>query len=548
MRLIRVDKVFNNPYRVLGLFSPITSKELAKRSNDLETFIEFGKAKSYPLDMSTNEVELTRTVGSIQDATRSLESDNDRVFNSLFWFYQLDSVDEIAFEAIKGNNFVKAYDLWDSQILSSSKPKFSWLINANVLSFFEMESSGISHDKIYRVIERYGAVTKDLEGIKAGVLQSNKNIVDSTATSKKLVDSLIEFATDNRTSNSKGSSLELLGAFTSYQHDIQEYAQSKITNPYILEIEEVIKEVRERLNEDTSWIIYSLADQLKEKESLIRELDLYCSDYKVQKLINEYAETAMRCSVFAHNKLEESDFAKEIIDWASDLPAYGETKSDILDNQNKLDEIIEEASISKTFTNVLECLDKDIYSFADAQWLLSKMVIELKAINVYGEKEIETFKNLSGACVFKLINKALELYREGFDSFKQDPDIDMLNATITECHSLISRIQREFLYIEIDAEAQELIDKAYSHISAEQSDIQQIYQNAKKPKYLPATASEQKPLVGGVLYGVSNITGINLGYLRVGYVIVALVTGFWPLIALYAALTILKNFIENNVK
>lgn len=84
-----MDKVFNNPYRILGLFSPITSKELAKRSNDLGTFIEFDKAKSYPLDMSANEVDLTRTVDSIQEETRSLESDSDRVFNSLFWFINL---------------------------------------------------------------------------------------------------------------------------------------------------------------------------------------------------------------------------------------------------------------------------------------------------------------------------------------------------------------------------------------------------------------------------------------------------------------------------
>ena len=100
-----MDKVFNNPYRVLGLVSPITSKELAKRTSDLETFVDFGKVKDYPLDMSASNNLPIRTLESIQDAARNLESDNDRVFNALFWFYQYDTVDEIAFEAIENNNY-----------------------------------------------------------------------------------------------------------------------------------------------------------------------------------------------------------------------------------------------------------------------------------------------------------------------------------------------------------------------------------------------------------------------------------------------------------
>ena len=43
--------VANNPYRILGLVNPITSKDLTKRIQDLETFAEFGKVKSYPLDL-----------------------------------------------------------------------------------------------------------------------------------------------------------------------------------------------------------------------------------------------------------------------------------------------------------------------------------------------------------------------------------------------------------------------------------------------------------------------------------------------------------------
>lgn len=541
-----MDKVFNNPYRVLGLVSPITSKELAKRTSDLETFVDFGKVKDYPLDMSASNNLPIRTLESIQDAARNLESDNDRVFNALFWFYQYDTVDEIAFEAIENNNYRKAYELWDSQILSSSNPKFSWLINANVISLFELKSSGFVYGKLYEVVERYGSVIKELDKIKTNALQSNKNIVDNSSLSKTMIDSLIEYA-----SSMEGSVLELLGAFSNYAEDIQDYAESKIINPYITEIQDVIDEVEHGLTEEESWAVYGLVDKLKDKESLVRELDLYCNNYKVQRVVNDYADTAKRCSVFANNALEESGFAKDIIDWAHELPAYGEVKSNIADNRDKLEEIIEDESVNKIFINIFGYLETEIHSIVDAEWLLNKMVTELNVITVQSAKEAELFRSLAGACAFKLIGKILEVYKNAFEEFKEQPDLDKLNATnatIDECYNLMSKIQREFLYIDIDDETEESIRKAYAHISSERSDLQQAVKKAGGKKYLPVVTTQDKPIIGGALYTISNMTGINSTYLRVGYVIAALFTGFWPLIVLYAVITIIKSFIENNAK
>ena len=538
-----MDKVFNNPYRVLGLVSPITSKELAKRTSDLETFVDFGKVKDYPLDMSASNNLPIRTLESIKDAARNLESDNDRVFNALFWFYQYDTVDEIAFEAIENNNYRKAYELWDSQILSSSNPKFSWLINANVISLFELKSSGFVYGKLYEVVELYGSVIKELDKIKTNALQSNKNIVDNSSISKTMIDSLVGYA-----SSMEGSVLELLSAFSGYAEDMKDYAESKIINPYITEIQDVIDEVEHGLTEEESWAVYGLVDKLKDKEPLVRELDLYCNNYKVQRVVNDYADTAKRCSVFANNELEESGFAKDIIDWAHELPAYGEVKSNIADNKNKLEEIIEEESVNKIFINIFAYLEKEIYSIADAEWLLNKMVAELNVITVQSAKEEELFRSLAGACAFKLIGKILEVYKDTFEEFKEQPDLNKLNATINECYDLISKIQREFWYIDIDSETEESIKKAYNHISSERSDLQQVVKKAGGKKHLPAVATQDKPIIGGALYTISNMTGINSTYLRVGYVIAALFTGVWPLIVLYAVMTIIKSFLENNVK
>lgn len=179
------------------------------------------------------------------------------------------------------------------------------------------------------------------------------------------------------------------------------------------------------------------------------------------------------------------------------------------------------------------------------------MVAELNVVTVQSAKEEELFRSLAGACAFKLIGKILEVYKDTFEEFKEQPDLDKLNATnatIDECYNLMSKIQREFLYIDIDSETEESISKAYTHISSERSDLQQAVKKAGSKSYLPAVATQDKPIVGGALYAISNMTGLNSTYLRVGYVIAALFTGFWPLIVLYAVMTIVKSFIENNAK
>lgn len=128
-----MNVVFNNPYRILGLTNPVTNKELTKRISDLNTFIECGKPINYPLDFSKSQ-PLNRNLDSINDAARKIESDAEKLFQSLFWFYQHDNVDGMAIDCLKQGDVKTAYGIWSQQIKKSNEPKFSWLINLCVLT------------------------------------------------------------------------------------------------------------------------------------------------------------------------------------------------------------------------------------------------------------------------------------------------------------------------------------------------------------------------------------------------------------------------------
>ena len=57
--------VINNPYRILGLTANASSREVAKRVADLETFAEFGKIKKYGSRIArTERVEKEHSNGS----------------------------------------------------------------------------------------------------------------------------------------------------------------------------------------------------------------------------------------------------------------------------------------------------------------------------------------------------------------------------------------------------------------------------------------------------------------------------------------------------
>ena len=540
--------VFNNPYRVLGLISPISNKELAKRTNDLQTFVEFGKSPSYDLDISSPVIPIVRGIDNIKDAARHLESDNDKVFYALFWFYKSDAVDELAFDAIKEGSLERAYDLWDKQIQRSADPKFSWLINSNVLYFFEIQKQGFSFSRFHQIVNNYGMLLQSIEQVKTEVLQSGKNTVNNSAIGEKLIDNLINYVKADGNDYFGQYNLELLETFSNYPVSFKDYATSKIMTPCLIKVEDIIGEVKQILEDGEDWAIYGAVEQLKGIEGLVRELDLYSNDYKVQSLINEYSKVANDCSFFILNELDDDAFAKEVASWVAELPAYGQTKNKIDEEQGILVEAIENKSIYQKFEGLVDYLKFELHSISDSEWLLNKIVGELRAISCQNEKEQQVYTRLASNSVFKLINYVFETYNESFETFKTNPDLNYLKSTVNQCYQLVLNIQTQFKYIKIEDKAKDYINKAVSHFGSEKNEIEKVSSQARGSNRLPVVRKPDKPMAGGVFYALGEKTGMNSNYMRVGYVIAALATGVWPLVVLYAALTIIKNFIENNAK
>lgn len=118
-----MNLINNNPYRILGL--PITAKEkeIARQINSLATSAWTGKKISLDTDFPFLST-LNRTPDLIEDAKKQIEQSESKLLYSLFWFWENNSVDELALEILKEGNTSKAIDIWEKSVFASKNKTY----------------------------------------------------------------------------------------------------------------------------------------------------------------------------------------------------------------------------------------------------------------------------------------------------------------------------------------------------------------------------------------------------------------------------------------
>ena len=486
-----MNKILSNPYRVLGLISPVSNKELEKRKNDLSTFIEFGKVPSYPLDFISSDLRINRDVTGIEDAARHLEGDNDRLLYALFWFYKYDAVDDFALEAIEEKDYLKAQKIWDEQIRKSAEPKFSWLINSNILSFLNDSAPNMSYEELQRMIIQYASVVTHIDKIKADVLKSSRNTVDSSKVIEWIIDSFIEHASNSPYNSSISHNLPLLQAFYDYPENAKDYAESKILLPCLNLIEDTIKDVEKILEDKHEYIFYDEIENLRQYESLIFELSHYVDNYKVKRLVNDYAETAKRCSIFAYNELDNLEIATELIEWADELPAYGETKDNITKNKATLENNIKDKEKFESYEPLLECLQIDIHSTEDARRLQQSYYDTYIALPYDAKNYDETLIKITSAFVAKIINFCIGFYKKSMEDFTNNKDLFTLSNELQKCINIVDRLQS---YV-VDEDTEDGLTYLHNHLNSEKSEVR----NARKNRHQEPESSLLSTIIGWIV-------------------------------------------------
>ena len=522
-----MDLIINNPYRVLGIEVTASRKELVKRVSDLEMFAEIGKVKAYSLDLS-DVFALDRSLENIKEAERKLENDESKLLYSCFWFLTHDSVDELALDCLSSGDIDKAYVIWSRQIEKSESPKFSWRLNRSVVSFFRMESYGFDEKILANILEDIGYVIDDhFDELKNKIWGSNPSKVNNLQIYKKVVDNLLNYIDSLLDSPYGQYKLEVVHEFWSFPQEAKDYLEAKLFTPCIELIEEKVQYSENVLSQKKTQDFKKNINALKQLESLIHELAEYSENYKVQSVINEYAEELRKCSIFAYNEIDDVSLAKELIEYAIELPMSSQVKDDIEENRIQLKNAIQERENEKRYSTIFSKLKVEITSLADAEQSVAFYKRELAK---FQDKD-EAYIQISSLCVSVVLGYLIDVFNQVREDFPKDKDFNKLYTTAKKVKDITHSLKK----FTVEPEVAERLNKNWRVIDSEYDDIAELKRKIDNGEF-KLNAQSNDEVVAGTLGRMAEAWGWNANFLRLIYGIGALVTYIWPAVILYVIL------------
>jgi hypothetical protein len=113
-----MDAILNNPFRILGLPTTASDKEIAKRVSDLLIYSEMGKRVCYETDFPFLG-EIDRSIESIKHAAQKIDLPENKLFYSLLCF-DLIGFDKESIEFLKQGDFIAALKVLKNEFENTS--------------------------------------------------------------------------------------------------------------------------------------------------------------------------------------------------------------------------------------------------------------------------------------------------------------------------------------------------------------------------------------------------------------------------------------------
>jgi len=131
--------ISNNSYRVLGVVSNASLKDVQKNISKLKAFAKIGKQMDLDYDFSClNLSKLNRIDDLLLKSESQIKLDKNRIQNSLFWFVDINPIDSVALSHLIKGDVVKSIEIWDKVIKSNevNSKNFSAYSNLSTLLLF----------------------------------------------------------------------------------------------------------------------------------------------------------------------------------------------------------------------------------------------------------------------------------------------------------------------------------------------------------------------------------------------------------------------------
>ena len=352
-----------NPFRLLGLLSSSSSREIDSRSKKLRQYLEAGVEPNVTPDYycpALGRKPMRRLPESIEQARGMLTLDQDKLSYALLWFVQMNEVtDPVALEALAQGDLEEAERIWRQQVYTA---------DGALRAISDRNSSACHNLSVYLLCSAQSADI--VSGVKLGLMALEQGSVLSFLQEKLGIPSMslqdVELLYLNRLISDiqkrpRGGLPQLMDLLGH-----QEYTAKKaLMKSYALEAVKILEETIERSIHQSKTVAGA---GLAEGEKLLREggemlqqiaVSLPKNDPKYERASNALAKGVKSCGEeYFEDCSDRDDFASQRL-----LELYRKTQafacSDFVHTElckkiEKLEEWIREAPQRKAEAKVKE--------------------------------------------------------------------------------------------------------------------------------------------------------------------------------------------------
>jgi hypothetical protein len=404
-----MELIQNNPYRIAGILSNATEKELQRNKSRFLKFAEVGKEIESEYDFNSCLQLITRNKENLTQAFSHIQQNQDKVNFSLFWFLNANPFDNTAIEYLKSGDEEKAIEIWEKvthnkEVNSKNFSAFNNLGTYKLLSQTQEEIKEGIEAKIKLIESEYFESFVHSVADETYKIENEKQI-------EKLVDKLLtQF-------KNQYSSSETLQLFSNCNGSTQKYLSKKFTEEPIHNIESQIESTKNKRNKNKGEAYkygLNLAAKCKTELVLLQSL-LGTTDLKYKTIADQLANEIMQCGIDYFNDSQENDSSDNYLESAQKLTKIADkiavgklTKDRAKDSLISLEEM-KDKSLSQT-VELLQSV-KDAYKTNEAT--IRRQVKELQETDVeirLGMKSINQSaveENIKNSINWKEVNNLL---------------------------------------------------------------------------------------------------------------------------------------------
>lgn len=312
-----MKSISNNPYRIAGILSNSSAKEVQGRKSKMSAFASVGKAITSEYDFSFF-APLQRDSNTIDKAFSDIEQNQNKVLHSLFWFLNLNAIDSTAIQYLIGGQRFKAIEIWekitdDKEVTSKNFSAFN-----NIGTLYLLEES---KEKIKK------GITAKIKLIES---ESFKDFVHTVADETFYIDTnkQTELFVDEilLQLKNKFSTTETMALFGNCNETTQKYLSKKFTEEPIDKIETQIEQTRNK-RKDNKGNAYrfgiDLHNNVKNELTLLKSI-LGTGNLQFKMLADNIAKEILQCSIDYFNESQEQEKTGNYLQEAMNLAKTAE--------------------------------------------------------------------------------------------------------------------------------------------------------------------------------------------------------------------------------